>query len=193
MGRSLSFFVLGTFMLGSLSGAQTPEGPQPPNPALATVKTICVETFAGDPSLVQAVKEIAIAALYGAKRFTISERCDKTDAVLKGAVIEKAGTRVRAEGEGAGFGVAAGAASTTAAAIGAVAGGSSEALYSRESQTQVSVTARLVDKDGLVIWAHTQESPGGRIKGPVVDAVERALRQLVRDVERAQGARKSGS
>lgn len=173
--------------------ATSPQGTAQPSPALARVRTICVETFEGDPALTGTAKEIAIAGLFAAKKFTITERCDKADAVLKGAIMERSATRVRAEGEGAGFGVAAGGASTTAAAIGAAAGGSEEALYSKDTQLHASVAARLVDSDGTVMWAHTQESPGGKVRGAIVDAVERALRQLVKDIERAESRSKGES
>jgi hypothetical protein len=160
-----------------------------PSPALARIRVLCVESIAGDQAGAAAVREIVIAGLFAAKRFVVTEKCDKADAVLKGALTERSSTRVRAEGESADFGVAAGAArvtgSTGAAAIGAAAGGSAETLYSQETRSHAALTLRLVDPDGLVIWAHTQESPGGKLKGPVADAVERSVRQLVKDYERS--------
>lgn len=171
---------------------QSPQSP-PANPKLTSIRTVCVDVFAGDPGPAATAKEMAFAALFAAKRFTLTERCDKADAVLKGAVMQASSTRVRAEGEGAGFGVAAGAASTTAAAIGAVAGGSEENLYSKEQQLHASLTMRLMDADGVVLWAYTQESTGGKRAGPLADAVDRALRQLKREIERAEAASKGGS
>ena len=181
-----ALFLLVVLAVSGVARAQESAGGESPLWKLTTIRTVCVESFAGEPPLADTAKEMAFAALFSGKRFTVTERCDKADAVLKGAVMQRSAIRVRAEGEGAGFGVAGGAATTTEAAIGAAVGGSEENLYSRDQQTHASVTVRLVDADGLVLWAHTQESSGGKINGPLADAVERAFRQLARDVERAE-------
>src|SRR5688572_1215052 len=75
-------------------------------PRLNTIRRLCVEKFVGEESLVAAVREIAIASVFALKRFTVTERCDKSDAVLKGAVIESGDRRVRGEGDSVDFGVA---------------------------------------------------------------------------------------
>jgi curli biogenesis system outer membrane secretion channel CsgG len=158
--------------------------------ALARVRKICVDKLSGETRTVDAAREMAIAGLYASKRFSVLERCDKADVTLKGAVMERFNRKVRAEGESADFGVAAGAASASPgsarAAIGAALGGSGESLYSSETAANASVILRLVDSDGVVIWATTQESSGGKLKTAVPDAIDRSVRQLLRDVERAQ-------
>ena len=149
---------------------------------LLGVKRICVEKFAGDEALVATVREMAIAGLFALKRFRVSEKCDKADATLKGAVLERGERRIRGEGEATDFGAAAGGASVSrnsgSAGFGAVVGGSGEALFSAETASRASVTLRLVNSDGDVIWAYTQDSAGGKTKGAVVDAVEKGIRQL---------------
>jgi hypothetical protein len=156
---------------------------------LGKLTRVCVDQFSGDTALVSPVREIAIAALFGMKRFVVTENCAKADATMRGAVIERTGRRARSEGEAADFGAAAGGASVSrsggAAGFGAIIGGSSEALASSETTAHASVTLRLVDSDGDVIWAHTQDSQGGKTKGAIADAVERAIRQLGRDVGRS--------
>jgi hypothetical protein len=53
-------------------------------------------------------------------------------------------------------------ADSTAAAVGATVGGSAEGLYSAEMPcSQASITVRIVNREGTVIWAHSQDSPGG--------------------------------
>jgi hypothetical protein len=59
-------------------------------------------------------------------------------------------------------------------------------LFSAETGTKASVTLRLVDQEGEVIWAYTQDSAGGKNKGAVADAVERAMKQLQRDASRSE-------
>jgi hypothetical protein len=171
---------------------QAPAPPAPPadvNPRLASLRRVCVDKIVGEESLVASVREIAIASLFSLKRFTVTEKCEKADAVLRGAVIERAEKRVRAESETTDFGVAAGGARVSgrsgSAGIGAAVGGSGESLLSAETGSRASVTLRLVDLDGDVLWAYTQDSPGGKTRGAVSDAVERAVKQLQRDMARS--------
>ena len=83
----------------ALASAQIPAGVVASRDAstLASVKRICVENLVGDQALVAPAKEIAIAALFASKRYTVTEKCDKADAVLKGAVLERGENRVRAD------------------------------------------------------------------------------------------------
>lgn len=157
---------------------------------LASVKTICIGPFVGDASQAAAAREVATSALFSTKRFKVTEKCDKADVVLKGAVLERSERRVRGEGESTNFGVAAGGASASrnsaSGGFGAAVGGSGETLYSSENRSQATVTLRLVDAEGDIVWAHTQDSPEGKTKSALVDAVERAVRQLMKEVERAE-------
>jgi hypothetical protein len=156
---------------------------------LPAIKRICVDKIAGEESIVAAARELAIAGLFTSKRFTVTEKCVKADAILKGAVLERGEMRVRGEGEATDFGAAAGGASATRnsgrAAFGASAGGSGEALYSAETRANASVVLRLVDQEGTVVWAYSQDSPGGKVKGAIADAIERAVKQLLREVDKA--------
>jgi len=159
---------------------------------LVSVKTICVSSFAADPAVVELAREIAFSALFSGKRFRITEKCENAEAVLKGAVVERSEVRVRGESEGVEFCSALGGATVSgnsgSAAIGGVRGGNAEGLYSSENRSQATVTLRLVDSEGEVIWAFTQESPQGKNKSAVADAVDRAIRQLFKEVERADKA-----
>ena len=174
----------------ALNGQTESKGNEPADGrGLLGLKVICVDRLAGDESLAATAQEIAIAGLFAAKRFTITESCENSDAVLKGAVLERGEKRVRGEGEATDFGVAAGGASVGrsggSAGFGAAVGGSGETLYSAETRSRVTVTLRLTDRRGTVLWAYSQDSAGGKSKGPVADAVERAIRQLNRELEKA--------
>ncbi|MFN7939013.1 MAG: hypothetical protein U0R19_37140 [Bryobacteraceae bacterium] len=190
MGRCLLLALTSTTLLlyGSQATTTSPEASDE-RKKIATLKRICVERLAGDEKTVEVAREMAIAGLFSVKRFTVLEKCDKAEATLKGAVLERLNRRSRAEGESTDFGVAAGGASATGAtaraAFGAAAGGSSESLYSSETSTSASVILRLVHTDGGVIWATTQDSNGGKLKGAVPDAIDRAIKQLLRDVDKA--------
>lgn len=180
----------------ALASAARAQPAPPPVPdelrRLASMKTLCVEAFAGDAALAATVREMVFAGLFAGRAFTLRDRCEPSDAVLKGAVVERATSRVRAEGEATDFGAAGGAAvregTTAVASIGALAGGQSEALYSAEKGQTAAVVLRIVDGDGVVLWAHSQESPGGKLRGATGDAVDRAIKQLLRDLNRARAA-----
>lgn len=152
---------------------------------LARVESICVDTIAGVAPLAEAVREMAFAALYSAKRFTVLERCEKAQAKLKGAILESAEYRRRSESEGIGFGAIGGAVSSGTGAIAGVGGSNGESLSSSETRRQASVSLRLMDQDGVVIWAYSQDSTGGKTKGPAADAMDRAIRQLLKEASRS--------
>ncbi len=63
--------------------------------SLAAVKRVCVEKFSGDEAIVSAARELAIAGLFGAKRFIVTEKCSTADAILKGGSRSECGERLR--------------------------------------------------------------------------------------------------
>jgi hypothetical protein len=44
----------------------------------------------------------------------------------------------------------------------------------------------VVDHEGEILWAASMESTGGKTKSAIGDAAERAVRRLLRDIERAE-------
>ena len=137
-----------------------------PDPRLAKVKRVCVQDF-GEGALGVQAREMVIARLFESKRFSLTENCDKSEFVLKGSVSEKGEFTQRSEQE-------------------AAAGIGGERLYSADQKKQATVTLRLVDKDGEILWAASLESSGGKTKGAIGDAAERAVRKFLRDLERAE-------
>lgn len=157
-----------------------------PTEQLISVQRLCVEPFVGlNPAAAQA-REMAIVQLFKGKRFRVTEKCEKADGILKGSITTRSNQRARSEGEETNFGVLAGGANRTAAAVGAIAGGSSETLASIETISQASITLRIVNVDGETVWAHTEEAKEGKVKGPVAFAMERAVRKLLRDIDKAR-------
>lgn len=165
------------FLMGCsvVVSAQAP----PPNPLLQ-IKRICVEKFSGEESSTQQVRAVAIASIFAMKQFAVTENCDKADAILKGAVAEREDQRTRAEGEGA----AVVSGSGTAHSSRAIAARSDESLFSSETKRQASVSMRLVSKDGDVLWAFTQDSLGAKSKLAISDAVDRAVKQFAKDLDK---------
>jgi len=161
--------------------------------SLPTIKRVCVDKITGDALVASASREILLASLFMGKRFAVIENCDKADATLKGAVLSATEKRTRGESESIGFGKASGSphANQDFASSGfdASSGSNGESLFSSESRTQASVVLRLVDREGVVTWATTQESAGGRAKAAIPDALDRAMKQLFRDVDRSSAAK----
>jgi hypothetical protein len=188
------FFVAAGAVWGQDKPQETAAPSEPAaNPRLLQVKRVCVQNFGDDALGVQA-REMVIAKLYESKRFSLTENCEKAEFVLKGSITERSDRVSRSESEGIGFGRSAaasessgtGAARTGSSASGSVRGDTHENLSSSEVKVQAAVTMRLVDKDGEILWAVSLESAGGKTKGAIGDAAERAVRKFLRDLERAE-------
>ncbi len=190
------------FASGAASAQEQPKVAPPADPAanprLLQVKRVCVQNFGDDALGVQA-REMVIAKLFESKRFSLTENCAKADFVLKGAVTERNDRAFRQESEGVGFGASVSAADSTGAGAGrtgtsataSARGDARETLASAENKQHAAVTMRLVDKDGEILWAASIESAGGKTKGAIGDAAERAVRKFLRDLERAEKQRTS--
>jgi hypothetical protein len=196
--RLAAFLAIILFTAGAAWSQEKPKETAPPaepeaNLRLLQVKRVCVQNFGDDALGVQA-REMVIAKLYESKRFSLTENCEKAEFVLKGSITERSDRVSRSESEGIGFGESAaasnssgaGATRTGSSASGSVRGDSRESLASSEVKVQAAVTMRLVDKDGEILWAASLESTGGKTKGAISDAAERAVRKFLRDLERAE-------
>lgn len=158
------------------------------------VRRVCVATLSGDEKFSRQVQDMLISSLVATRRFRITENCDKADATLKGTATENREVVSRYEDEGIGFGKSAGGVhgswnrsggSVSGGAAG-VAGQAGETLASSSVKNSTNLAVRLVNKDGDVIWATTQESTGSKMKGPAADLADRAVKQLIRDLEKAE-------
>ena len=165
----------------------------PPSVAgqLPGIRRVYVDRFTGGETAAQ-MRELIIAALEGTKLFVVTENPERADATLRGAAedlvftdqhisAESASARVRgaaSQRDGFARGVA-----------GALASGASESETTniRERKHEAMATVRLVNKDGDVIWATTQESLGGKFRGAAVDVADKIARQLSADHQRARG------
>jgi hypothetical protein len=173
--------------------APTPAATPPPDTRLLQLKRLCVDEFP-ESILDKQVREMVIAQLFESKRFTLTEKCERADARIKGTVTQQRSQVSRSESEGvsAGREAAAASASGGSVSVGAVGGQLSahESLSSSQMKEHAAVTIRLIDREGDIIWAITLESDGGKNKGAVGDAAERVVKRLIRDIERAEEAQK---
>jgi hypothetical protein len=184
-------------MLGMLQAA-TPAQPAQASPTqtvedlspqqkLHNVKRIFVETFGDDPISKQ-INAFVIAALTDSKRFIVTENREKADAILKGTGLEKTSKEVHSYNEATsagGFGASADRYS--AAAVGRAAA-IEDSSTNTETINEARAAVRLVDRDGDVIWTSAQESKGAKYKGAAADVADRLVKQLMRDVDKADKA-----
>jgi hypothetical protein len=67
-------------------------------------------------------------------------------------------------------------------------GGAGESESSRidERKHEAAAAVRLVNKEGDLIWATTQESNGAKFRGSSADVADKITRKLLEDLDRAQ-------
>ena len=167
---------------------------------LVNVKRIFVESF-GDDSVSKQVQAMVISSLTDSKRFIVTENKERADAILRGSGLEKTSQELHAYNDSTAAGGAAGGHSGSVSGTfidgnGSISGSSSGGFVSRsaaisdssvntETINDARIAVRLVDKDGDVLWATTQESKGAKYKGASADVADKVVKQLLRDVQKA--------
>ena len=145
-----------------------------------------------------------VSSLVATKRFKVTENRERADAILKGVALEKTSQELHAYGEGTAVGGASGGShgeinGSIVNGNGTISGSSSGGFVARhmgtsdssvntETVNEARVAIRLVNPDGDVIWTSTQESKGAKYKGASADVADKCVKQLLRDVERLEGA-----
>jgi hypothetical protein len=172
--------------------------------ALSKVRRIYVESF-GTSEAAQQLQAMVIDSLTETKRLIVTEDKTKADAILKGFGGEKSSQEVHAYGSATNVATAAGghSGSVSGSAYGSaygssahVSGSESGGFASRamgiddssvntETIDSAKASVRLVNADGDVIWSSTEESRGAKYKGASADVADKIVKQLVRDMEKA--------
>ena len=171
--------------------------------ALLKVKRIYVESF-GDDVISRELQSMIVSSLVATKRFKVTENRERADAILKGVALEKTSQELHAYGESTAVGGASGGShgdvsgsvvNGTGTISGSSSGGfvahhmrTSDSSVNTETITEARVAIRLVNPDGDVIWTSTQESKGAKYKGSSADIADKCVKQLLRDVEKLEGA-----
>lgn len=168
---------------------------------LLHVKRIFVESF-GDDLVSKQVQAMVVSSLTESKKFVVTENKEKADAVLKGSSLEKTSQELHSSSEATAAGGASGGHSGSVSGsfvngTGSVSGSSSGGFVSRAASIEDSSTStetindariaiRLVDKDGDVIWATTEESKGAKYKGASADVADKVVKDLMRALEKLE-------
>jgi hypothetical protein len=170
-------------LLISASLLAPPRHQAAPSP-VASVRRIFVDSFGSDPDSRQ-IQAIVVTALVASHRFIVTEDRNHADAILRGEAVEHRSQEVHAYHEGTGVG--AGGAAVVANSSGATGVARAESLAANDSTLDTetvesaSVSIRLVSADGDVLWATTQQSPGGKYEGAGASAAHACIKELLRE------------
>lgn len=168
---------------------------------LVNVKRVYVDRLTGGETAAQ-IRDLIITALENTKLYIITENPDRADLLMHGAgedliftdtfqssegvnmrggasTSSGSGTGTRFNGAGSGY------ESRSSRAINLGVGDESSSNI-RERRHEAFASVRLVNKDGDVIWATTQESTGGKYRGASADVADKIARQLSDDVARVK-------
>ena len=157
---------------------------------LLTVRRVYVDRLTGGETAAQ-MRDILISALEGSKLFVLTENAERADTTLHGAAEDLVFTDVHSSNDSinAHANVGSGRSSSSSRGSGSSAGvtlGENESDHSTERRHEAIAAVRLVNKDGDVIWATTQESLGAKFHGASADVADKITGKLKDDFERAR-------
>ncbi len=180
----------------STAGTRTPAATETADEAsLLNVHRVFVDRLTGGESAAQ-IRDLLIAALQSSKLFVITENEATADTFLRGAAEDLLFTDKFSSSDGIGARVNTGEGTSKASGVtrggkyGGVSINDNESVHIEERKHEALATVRLVNKQGDVIWATTQESTGAKFRGASADVADKVRKQLAADFDRAKGAAK---
>jgi hypothetical protein len=155
---------------------------------LLQIRRVYVDRLTGGETAAQ-MRDILLSSLETTNLFVITENPERADATLKGAAEDLVFTDVHTSSDSisahTNFGT--GRTTKTANSLNAGAGiGESESEHSTERRHEAVAAVRLVNKEGDVIWATTQESLGAKFRGASTDVADKITTKLKADFARAR-------
>ena len=155
---------------------------------LLTVRRVYVDRLTGGETAAQ-MRDILISALEGSKLFVLTENPERADTTLHGAAEDLVFTDVHSSNDSINARANVGTGRSSSSQRGASAGvglGDSESDHSTERRHEAIAAVRLVNKDGDVIWAITEESLGAKFHGASADVADKITARLKEDFEKAR-------
>ncbi len=157
---------------------------------LLTIHRVYVDRFAGGETAVQ-IREMVISSLQGSGLFVLTEIEERADVVMKGSGEDLVFTDQHTSSDsldvhansGSGSSTRGYSSSHSAQGIGV---GQNESSHSVERKHEASVSVRLVNKEGDILWSTTKESQGGKFRGASADVADKIVKQLIQDVDKAR-------
>ena len=155
---------------------------------LLQIRRVYVDHLTGGETAAQ-MRDILLSSLESSKLFVLTENPERADATLKGAAEDLVFTEVRSSSESlsarSNIGVGRGN-SSSRGAYGGFGVGESESEHSTDRRHEAVAAVRLVNKEGDVIWATTQESLGAKFRGASTDVADKITNKLREDFARAR-------
>ena len=155
---------------------------------LLQIRRVYVDHLTGGETAAQ-MRDILLSSLESSKLFVLTENPERADATLKGAAEDLVFTEVHSSSESinARSNVGVGRSnSVSRGAYGGIGVGESESEHSTDRRHEAVAAVRLVNKEGDVIWATTQESLGAKFRGASTDVAEKITAKLKDDFARAR-------
>ena len=162
-------------------------GPDPQLQELLKIRRLYVEKLSGGDTAVQ-IRDILIGAIQSTRLFTVTENPEKADCTLKGSAEDLVFTDTFQSNEGIQARTQVGSARSAGTTRGGIgfSVGENESTRIAERKHEATLTVRLVNKEGDVIWSTTQESLGAKFRGASADVAAKVTRQLTDDFARAR-------
>lgn len=169
------------------------EMPAPAVDRLQGVTRLCIEDFEGGENARQ-LRAILIGELQKTQAFVITENPARADAFLRGFAEDLVYTEQHARDEAVGGrsagNLATGGNSRNRRAIGASAGvNESVRERSTERRHEASLSVRIVNAEGDVLWSATAESRGGKYRSAAADVCTKIAGDLQKALK-GTGAKK---
>lgn len=165
-------------------------GAEPDTRALLKIRRIHVDRLTGSEAAAQ-IRDMIINALQASGTFIITENPDRADAMLKGSAEDTVFTDSFQSSDGINAraslgGSTSGRGNGTQRSSLSVGVGQDESTKINERKHEAMAAVRLIDKDGDVIWATTQESLGAKFRGASADVADKVVKQLLADIEKSR-------
>ena len=142
---------------------------------LLQIRRVYVDHLTGGETAAQ-MRDIISSALESSMLFVLTENPERADATLKGAAEDLVFNEVHTSSDSLNARSNFGTGRTTTTSRGMNAGlglGESESEHSSERRHEAVAAVRLINKDGDVIWATTQESLGAKFRGASTDVADK--------------------
>ena len=155
---------------------------------LLEIRRVYVDHLTGGETAAQ-MRDILLSSLEGSMLFVLTENPERADATLKGAAEDLVFTEVHSSSDSINAHTNMGTGRASSTSRGAYAGfgaGESESDRSSERRHEAVAAVRLVNKEGDVIWATTQESLGAKFHGASTDVADKITAKLKEDFARAR-------
>ncbi len=159
---------------------------------LLNIKRVYVAQLTGGIEA-DALRDLIIASLDGAKLFVLTDNPDRADATLKGAADDHAFTdsfdsddSINGRENVGKYGSGSSSSSRTGGLYGGLSAGENESHHIKERKHEAYASVRLCNRDGDVLWSTTQESTGAKFRGASADVAAKIAHQLTLDIDRAR-------